>query len=36
LLSKGSIDRKIVITVPYASKKSIEKIKKNGGDIILK
>ena len=35
LLSKGSATNKYKITTPYASKKAIEKIKNNGGEVIL-
>ncbi len=34
LLSKGKISKKIIINVPFASKKSLEKIKKIGGNVI--
>ena len=33
LLSKGRLTRKIIIKVPFASKKSVEKIKQVGGEI---
>ena len=35
LLSKGNVTNKYKIKVLYASKKAIEKIKNNGGDVIL-
>ncbi len=35
LLSKGRVSNKYKIKVPYASKKAIEKIKSNGGEVIL-
>lgn len=35
LLSRGNVTNKYKITVPYASKKAIEKIKNNGGEVIL-
>ncbi|MFH0868461.1 MAG: uL15 family ribosomal protein [Candidatus Woesearchaeota archaeon] len=35
LLSKGRATNKYKITVPYASKKAIEKIKAKGGEVIL-
>ena len=35
LLSSGKVTNKYKIKVPYASKKAIEKIKNNGGEIIL-
>ena len=35
LLSSGKVTNKYKIKVPYASKKAIEKIKSNGGDVIL-
>jgi len=34
LLSKGNITNKLMITTPYASKKSVEKINGNGGKIL--
>jgi large subunit ribosomal protein L15 len=36
LLSQGKINSKFKITIEEASKKAIEKIKSNGGEIILK
>jgi len=36
LLSSGKVTNKYKIKVPYASKKAVEKIKSNGGEIILK
>lgn len=35
LLSNGKVINKYKIKVPYASKKAIEKIKNNGGEVIL-
>ena len=35
LLSSGKVISKYKIKVPYASKKAIEKIKNNGGEVIL-
>jgi large subunit ribosomal protein L15 len=35
LLSKGKVTNKYKITVPYASKNAIEKIKSVGGEVIL-
>ncbi len=35
LLSTGKVTNKYKIKVPYASKKAIEKIKNNGGEVIL-
>ena len=35
LLSSGGVANKYKIKVPYASKKAIEKIKSNGGEVIL-
>ena len=35
LLSNGNVKNKYKIKVPYASKKAIEKIKNNGGEVIL-
>jgi len=35
LLSKGNVTNKYKIKVPYASKKTVEKIKKSGGEVIL-
>ena len=35
LLSSGKVANKYKIKVPYASKKAIEKIKSNGGEVIL-
>ena len=35
LLSNGKVKNKYKIKVPYASKKAIEKIKNNGGEVIL-
>src|SRR3989344_3531548 len=35
LLSNGQVTKKYKIKVPYASKKAIEKIKSNGGEVIL-
>ena len=35
LLSTGKVTNKYKIKVPFASKKAIEKIKRNGGDVIL-
>jgi large subunit ribosomal protein L15 len=35
LLSKGKVTNKYKIKVPYASKKAIEKIKSNGGEVVL-
>jgi large subunit ribosomal protein L15 len=35
LLSKGTVANKYKIKVPYASRKAIEKIKSNGGEVIL-
>ena len=36
LLSSGKVTNKYKIKVPYASKKAIEKVKSNGGEVILK
>ena len=33
LLGKGKITKKLIITVPYSSKKAIEKIEKAGGEV---
>ena len=35
LLSSGKVTNKYKIKVPYASKKAIEKIKNNGGSVLL-
>jgi len=35
LLSRGKVTNKYKIKVPYASKKAIEKVKSNGGEVIL-
>ena len=35
LLSGGKVTNKYKVKVPYASKKAIEKIKNNGGEVIL-
>jgi len=35
LLSNGKVTNKYKIKVPYASKKAIEKVKSNGGEVIL-
>ena len=35
LLSKGTITKKYKITCEYATDKSIEKVKKNGGEVIV-
>jgi large subunit ribosomal protein L15 len=34
LLSSGKVTKKFRITVPYASKRAVEKIKKRGGEVI--
>lgn len=35
LLSTGNVTNKYKIKVPYASKKAVEKVKSNGGEVIL-
>ncbi len=35
LLSSGKVTNKYKIKVPYASKKAIEKVKSNGGEVVL-
>ena len=35
LLSSGKVTNKYKVKIPYASKKAVEKIKANGGEVIL-
>ena len=35
LLSKGKVNKKLKISVKYASKKVVEAVKKSGGEVIL-